>query len=298
MAPNDEPLILIVEDDPDQAALIQAAFKKSLAQSKTHFVFNGREAQAYLNRESPHHDWERYPRPSLIVLDLWLPDITGFEILEWMAEREWLAKIPVIVFTASEDPEHERRAYELGARRYMRKADNYGELAVAVRQELGLRAQETEALPVEPRKVKRFTGLALFSLSLLEMTVIVVAYEAMRYASTTGVVPVPLYVMAASYIVISALVVVYFVAGVQQRRRAVESENECLIVELQRSLKEVDTLHGLLPICAHCKKVKDSEGYWHQIEEYISSRSEAVFRDGLCEECIKSFLPEDADEAG
>ena len=85
MAPNDERFILIVEDDPDQAALIRAAFKKSLAQSKTHFVFNGQEAQAYLNRESPHHDWEQYPTPSLIVLDLWLPDITGFEILEWMA---------------------------------------------------------------------------------------------------------------------------------------------------------------------------------------------------------------------
>ena len=298
MAPNDDPFILIIEDNPDQAALIRAAFKKNLAQSKTHFVFNGREAQAYLNRESPHHDWERYPLPSLIVLDLWLPDITGFDILEWMAEREWLAKIPVIVFTASEDPEHERRAYELGARRYMRKADNYGELAVAVREELGLRAQEAEALSVEPKKAKRLTGLALFSLSLFEMTVIVVAYEAMRYASTTGVLPVPLYLMAASYIVISALVVVYFVAGVQGRRRAVETENERLIVELQRSLAEVDTLHGLLPICARCKKVKDSEGYWHQIEAYISSRSEAVFRDGLCEECIKSFLPEDADQAG
>ena len=161
-----------------------------------------------------------------------------------------------------------------------------------------MRAQEHEALSVEPRKAKRLTGLALFSLSLFEMTVIVVAYEALRYASTTGVVPVPLYVMATSYIVISALVVVYFVTGVQRRRNAVETENEGLIVALQRSLAEVDTLNGLLPICAHCKKVKDSEGYWHQIETYISSRSEAVFRHGLCEECVAAFLPEDADQAG
>ena len=57
-------------------------------------------------------------------------------------------------------------------------------------------------------------------------------------------------------------------------------------------------MHGLLPICAHCKRVKDSDGYWHQIEAYLSSRSEAVFRHGLCEECIKSFLPEDADQVG
>ena len=141
--PNDEPFILIVEDNPDQAALIQAAFKTNLARSRTHLVFYGWEAQAYLNRESPYHDWTRDPAPSLIVLDLGLPDITGFEILEWMAESKWLAKIPVIVFTASEDPEHERRAYALGVRRYMRKLDDYGALVDAAKEELDPRT-ETE----------------------------------------------------------------------------------------------------------------------------------------------------------
>ena len=131
----------------------------------------------------------------------------------------------------------------------MMKPDDFGELVVAVREELGLPgvlstpqavttggAQETEPVSVEPRKVKRLTGLALLSLSLFEMTLIVVAYEAMRYASTSGVVPVPLYAMAISYIAISALVVAYFVTGVQRRRLAVESENERLIVALHRSL--------------------------------------------------------------
>ncbi len=310
MAPNDEPFILIVEDDPDQAGLIQAAFKTSLAHARTHLVYNGLEAQLYLAGEGLYENRYRFPLPSLVVLDPRHPDINGFEALEWMAEWECLAKIPVIVFT-SEDPEHERRAYALGVRRYMRKPHGYGELVAAVREELGLpevvgttmavtsgEAPKPEDLSVEPRKAKRLTGIALFSLSLFEMTAIVVAYEAMRYASTTGVVPVPLYVMATSYVAISALVVAYFVTGVQRRRHSVETENERLIVALQRSLAEVDTLSGLLPICAHCKKVKDSEGYWHQIESYISSRSEAVFRHGLCEVCIKAFVPEDADQAG
>ena len=136
MAQSTDPFILIVEDDPDHSALIQAAFKKGLSQAKTHMVLSGWEAKAYLARESPQHDWERSPVPSLIVLDLGLPDITGFEILEWLAEWEWLAKIPVIVFTGSDNPEHERRAYELGVRRYMRKPDDYGALVDAIKEEL------------------------------------------------------------------------------------------------------------------------------------------------------------------
>ncbi len=143
VASNDEPFILIVEDNPDDAVLIQAAFKTNLAQSRTHVVFYGWEAQAYLSRESPYHDWTQYPVTSLIVLDLGLPDITGFEIIEWMAESKWLVKIPVIVFTASEDPEHERRAYALGVRRYMRKLDDYPALVEAAKEELRPRT-ETE----------------------------------------------------------------------------------------------------------------------------------------------------------
>jgi len=147
--PNDEPFILIVEDNPDDAALIQAAFKANLARSRTHLVFYGWEAQAYLNRESPYHDWTRYPVPSLIVLDLGLPDTTGFEIIEWMAESKWLVKIPVIVFTASEDPEHEQRAYALGVRRYIRKVDDYGALVDAAQQELRPRTETTELTELE-----------------------------------------------------------------------------------------------------------------------------------------------------
>ena len=149
MTSHDEPFILIVEDNPDDAALIQAAFKKNLARSTTHLVFYGWEAQAYLNRESPYHDWTRYPAPSLIVLDLGLPDITGFEVLEWMAESKWLVRIPVIVFTASEDPEHEQRAYALGVRRYIQKVDDYGALVDAAKQELRPRTETTELTELE-----------------------------------------------------------------------------------------------------------------------------------------------------
>ncbi len=132
--------ILLVEDSPDDAALIQAVFDMSLDQAKTHQVVRGWEARSYLTGESPYEDRHRYPLPSLILLDLGLPDSSGFEggfeVLAWLAEQEGLSPIPVIVFTASEDPEHARRAYALGARRFMRKADDYGSLTETVKEEL------------------------------------------------------------------------------------------------------------------------------------------------------------------
>ena len=133
--------ILIVEDDLDHAAVIRAVFEVSLSQAKTHLVVSGWEARMYLAGEWPYGDRNRYPLPSLIILDLGLPDDTGFEagfeILTWLlAEREWVSQIPVIVFTASEDPEHANRAYALGARRFMRKPDDFGNLVEAVKEEL------------------------------------------------------------------------------------------------------------------------------------------------------------------
>ncbi len=132
--------ILIIEDNPDDAALIQAVFDVSLVHAKTQLVVSGSEALSYLAGQSPYEDRQQYPLPSLIVLDLGLPDRAGFEggfeVLAWLTERDELSRIPVIVFTASEDPEHSARAYALGARRFMHKPDDYGKLIEAVKEEL------------------------------------------------------------------------------------------------------------------------------------------------------------------
>ncbi len=62
--------------------------------------------------------------------------------------------------------------------------------------------------------------------------------------------------------------------------------------ELVKALAEVKQLSGMLPICAHCKKVRDDGGYWKQIEDYISKHSEAEFSHGICPECLKQHYPE------
>lgn len=64
-----------------------------------------------------------------------------------------------------------------------------------------------------------------------------------------------------------------------------EQEKEELIKKLQETLSEVKQLSGLLPICASCKKIRDDQGYWNQIESYIHKHSEAKFSHGMCPEC-------------
>ncbi len=61
--------------------------------------------------------------------------------------------------------------------------------------------------------------------------------------------------------------------------------------ELKTAQAEVKTLSGLLPICAGCKKIRDDQGYWNQIETYIARHSDATFTHGLCPECWPASTP-------
>jgi len=62
-----------------------------------------------------------------------------------------------------------------------------------------------------------------------------------------------------------------------------------LNAELQDALAQVKVLSGLIPICASCKKVRDDEGYWNQLEAYISAHSEVQFSHGICPDCAEEF---------
>ena len=75
-------------------------------------------------------------------------------------------------------------------------------------------------------------------------------------------------------------------------RKNAENEKEKLIVELQEALDKVKLLSGLLPICASCKKIRDDQGYWKQIETYIHEHSEAKFSHGICPECATKLYPD------
>ena len=90
-----------------------------------------------------------------------------------------------------------------------------------------------------------------------------------------------------SFMFLTALIGLFW--GKTQQTNKEKSE---VIVELQKALKKVKTLSGFLPICASCKKIRDDQGYWNQIEAYISEHSEAEFSHGICPECAKKLYPE------
>ncbi len=79
-------------------------------------------------------------------------------------------------------------------------------------------------------------------------------------------------------------------------RKRLEKEKENLIIELQSALSEVKKLSGFLPICSSCKKIRDDEGYWQQVENYISDHSEALFSHSICPDCMRKLYPEITDE--
>ncbi|OHD62366.1 MAG: hypothetical protein A2014_04900 [Spirochaetes bacterium GWF1_49_6] len=81
-----------------------------------------------------------------------------------------------------------------------------------------------------------------------------------------------------------------------RERFRIVMEKEKLIHDLEEALAKVNTLRRLIPICAHCKKIRDDEGYWEQVDHYISQHSDIKFSHGLCPECMQKLYPEYIDE--
>ena len=75
--------------------------------------------------------------------------------------------------------------------------------------------------------------------------------------------------------------------SIRQKKAEIEKEN--LIIQLQEALGNIRTLSGLLPICSSCKKIRDDQGYWKQLESYISEHSDALFNHGYCPECAENI---------
>lgn len=148
---------------------------------------------------------------ALIVLDVQLPGISGFEVAERIRAHPRAASTPIIFVTATEQtPDAVFQGYDAGAVDYLLR-------------------------PVNARILR--SKAAIF-------------------------------------------------VQLWEQRKVIERKNE----ELERYLAEIETLRGLIPICSHCKKVRNDDGYWERVESYITRRSAARFSHAICSTCEEELF--------
>ena len=120
MSPE-RPIILLVEDDEDDVFLMERALSRTGLEVPMHIAANGQEAIEYLSGSGRYGDRAAHPLPALIFLDLKLPFVNGFEVLEWMRSQPALTEIQVLVLTSSPEDRDRQRAQSLGVKAYLVK---------------------------------------------------------------------------------------------------------------------------------------------------------------------------------
>ena len=132
---SENPLFLLVEDIEDDAVLIKRAFERAGVKNPLFRVKSGTEAIAYLSGEPPYVDRVNYPLPVIVLLDIKLPLVDGFEVLQWIRKQQQFARLCVVMLTSSDEIRDVNRAYQLGATSFLVKPLDFwnaGELSKAV----------------------------------------------------------------------------------------------------------------------------------------------------------------------
>jgi CheY-like chemotaxis protein len=143
-------VILIVEDSEDDITLLKAAIRQVKVPNPIQVVADGVEAIDYLEGNGRFEDRITYPFPGVLFLDLKLPKLNGFDVLQWLKEHEECKVIPVMVLTASRMEKDVTKAYQMGANSFMVKPSSLEELRVLV--DLAFRFWSMCEIPPLPKK--------------------------------------------------------------------------------------------------------------------------------------------------
>lgn len=274
MIDNSTVLVLIVEDSPTQALYLQQVLEGvGYTVVVTH---NGAQALHYLDAN----------QPTLVISDIVMPEIDGYELCRRIKRDERFAHVPVMLITFLSDPVDILRGLECGADNFITKP--YGEKVLISRIQYllinrELRQRASSGMGVELYFAGQKHFLTAERMQIIDL--LISSYE-------TAVMSQHQLEEACREL---RRVNKQLSAQIEHRIQA-EKEQERLISELQEALAQVKKLSGLLPICMSCKKIRDDQGYWQQIEAYIRDRSEAQFSHGICPECARKLYPEIADK--
>ena len=116
--------ILVAEDNPNDTLFFKRAFSQAGIDGPVIFVRDGQEVIDYLSGEPPFNQRGSYPIPKLIILDLAMPRVSGFEVLEWIRRDAAFSNIPVLAFSGIQRPTDITRAYSLGAKLFLVKTSD------------------------------------------------------------------------------------------------------------------------------------------------------------------------------
>jgi CheY-like chemotaxis protein len=130
---NERETILLVDDSENDLFLMRKAFKKAEFKSPLQEVRNGEEAIAYLKGEGPYGDRNKFPLPTVMLLDLNMPKKNGFDVLAWVRAQPVLKRMAIIILTASKRSEDVERAFDLGATSFLVKPGNIEALIAMIR---------------------------------------------------------------------------------------------------------------------------------------------------------------------
>lgn len=198
--PPHKPLILIVDDIPKNLQVLGGILNKE--EVKIAAATRGEQALSMAKEINP----------DLILLDIMMPGMDGFETCRQLKKSADTEEIPIIFLTAKTETEDIVRGFSEGAVDYVTKPFNSAELLARVHTHLEL-------------------------------------------------------------------------------KRSHDMLKE-LVSRLTESLEQIKTLSGLIPICANCKNIRDDQGYWQQVEEYLEAHSDAQFTHGMCPTCMQELYPD------
>ena len=125
--------ILLVEDNPDHAMLTRRVLEDYKVANEVHLVENGADALDYMYRRGQYGNGKKPPRPGLILLDVKLPKVDGFEVLKQLKNDPEYSSIPIVMLTTSARDEEVARGYAEGANSYITKPVKFDEFAQKIK---------------------------------------------------------------------------------------------------------------------------------------------------------------------
>jgi len=189
--------------------------------------------------------------PSVVISDVVMPGIDGYELCRRIKHDKKCRHLPVILLTQLSDPKDIIRGLESGADHFITKPYSEEELLSHIQYIFVNR--ELRKNPMAD------LGIEIF-------------FAGQKHFLTSDRIQI-LDLLFSTY------------EAVLQKNQELEQKN----IELQSSIEMIKTLRGLIPICSHCKKIRNDEGFWQRLEEYIHENSEAEFTHGLCPDCEKQI---------